>query len=481
MDQTPGVAGALKGVGAPPSEFVQLAEAMMRADQPHSPAADASLAEAERRGFRLAVIGRTCALVPIALFYFAISRYPNNIYLAGLILAAAMVGLAPLALVGSRFERAGRYAFFAFDVAILSAILALAPLSTGGDVPQNLVFLSSRGEYFFVVVAISVLTLSPGLVLWTGLCAVLGLAGATAWIMAGMDRMVSFADLPPSPSREAFLSVATDPDFLAISSRVSEGVKIALVTGIAALAVYRARAVVRSHAIVETERSRIQQLFGRYVPAQVAEQLINSGQLSPQTREASLIFADIEGFTHLSETLAPAQVIGMLNSFFSAATEVVDRHGGVVVNHVGDALIAAFNAPLPVENYQARAVSAARALLLLVAARDFEGHRLRLRIGIATGSVAAGAVGAAERQTYTLYGDTVNLAQRLERMNKELETSCLICGTTFKAAQSSCGDAVAIGELQVRGRDRTVEVFSLGGEPSRSTAPTDPKLAGSQL
>ena len=452
----------------------------MRADQPQSLAVDVSLADAERKGFQLAVIGRTCALVPIALFYFVISRYPNNIYLAGLILAAAMVGLAPLALVGSRFERAGRYAFFAFDVAILSAILALAPLSTGGDVPQNLVFLSSRGEYFFVVVAISVLTLSPALVLWTGLCAVLGLAGATAWIMAGMDRMVSFADLPPSPSREAFLSVATDPDFLAISTRFSEGVKIVLVTAIAALAVYRARAVVRSHAIVEMERSRIQQLFGRYVPAQVAEQLIGSGQLSPQTREASLIFADIEGFTHLSESLAPAHVIGMLNSFFSAATDVIDRHGGVVVNHVGDALIAAFNAPLPVEDYQARAVNAARALLLLVSARDFEGHRLRLRIGIATGSVAAGAVGAAERQTYTLYGDTVNLAQRLEQMNKELETSCLICGMTFKAAQSSCSDAVAIGALQVRGRHRTVEVFSLGGDLSRNAAPKDTKLAGSQ-
>jgi adenylate cyclase len=92
----------------------------------------------------------------------------------------------------------------------------------------------------------------------------------------------------------------------------------------------------------------------------------------------------------------------MLSSFFSAATEIVDRHGGVVVNHVGDALIAAFNAPLAVEDYQVRAVTAAAALLSLVAERDFEGHRLRLRIGIATGSVAAGAVGAAERQTYTL-------------------------------------------------------------------------------
>ncbi|MBR1211749.1 hypothetical protein [Bradyrhizobium sp. JYMT SZCCT0180] len=172
----------------------------------------------------------------------------RRIYIAAPIVAAALVGLAPLALVGSRYERFARYALFAFDVAALSALLALAPLSSGGDIPQNMVFVSSRGEYYFVVVAVSALALSPALVLWTGLCCVVGLAGATTWIMAGMDRVVSYRDLPVSPSREAFLSIVLDADFLAISSRVSEGVKLALVTGIVAVAVHRARAVVWAHA-----------------------------------------------------------------------------------------------------------------------------------------------------------------------------------------------------------------------------------------
>ena len=184
---------------------------------------------------------------------------------------------------------------------------------------------------------------------------------------------------------------------------------IALVTCIAALAVHRARNVVRAHAAAEAERTRVQRIFGRYVPAQVAEQLIDAGQLAPQQREASIMFADIEGFTRLSESLPPAQVIGLLNSFFGAATAIVDERGGVVVNHVGDALIAAFNAPLPIEAHAARAVEAAARSWSLVSEREFEGHRLRLRIGVATGPVAAGTVGGAERQTYTLYGDTVNL------------------------------------------------------------------------
>jgi len=426
-------------------------------------AGEASLADAERKGFRLAVIGRTCALVPIAVFYLLVYRYPNNVYVAGLFLVVAAVGVVPLALVGTRHERAARFALFAFDMAMLSAILAFTPFTSGGDVPQNMVFQTSRGDYYFVVVAVSVLALSPALVLWTGFWGVAGLAAASAWIMAGMERIASFENLPPSPSREAVLSVILDPDFFAVSVRVSEGVKLALVTAICALAVHRARAVVRSHAVAESERSRIQRLFGRYVPTQVAEQLIGSGQLAPQTREASLVIADIEGFTRLSEPLQPVQVIALLNSFFGAAAAIVDRHGGVVVNYVGDALIAAFNAPLPVADYSARAVGAARDLLSLATAQDFDGHRLRLRVGVATGPVAAGTVGGAERQTYTLYGDTVNLAQRLEQLNKEFKTDCLICGATFQAARADCADAAPMGAVQVRGRAGAVEVFALGG------------------
>jgi adenylate cyclase len=447
-------------------------------DAPADSAVEAALADAESKGFRLAVIGRSCALVPIALFYLTVYAHPNNIYVAALILAVAAVGLAPLWADGGRYQSIGRYAFFTFDVAAISAMLAFAPLSGGGDVPQNLVFLSSRTEYYYVVVAISLLALSPALVLWTGFCILVGLAGATAWIAAGMERVVSLGDLPPSPSREDYLAVVVNPDFLGIQVRVIEGVVIALATCVIALAVQRARGVVRAHAAAEAERARVQGIFGRYVPAQVAEQIVRAGQLAPQQREASVVFVDIEGFTLLSESLPPAQLIGLLNSFFGAATAVVDEWGGVVVNHVGDALIAAFNAPLPVDGHPARAVGAARSLLSLVSTREFEGRRLRVRIGVATGPVAAGTVGGAGRQTYTLYGDTVNLAQRLEELNKEFKTDCLVCGTTFTAARSECAGATAMGSLRVRGRDNAVEVFAPGGGAPPGRARPAPMGAG---
>jgi adenylate cyclase len=427
----------------------------------HQSAAESALADGERKGFRLAVIGRTCALVAVAFFYLGVYSYPNNVYVAGMILLTAAIGLIPLRLIHTRYGRIARFTLFTFDTVTASAILAFAPLSSGGDVPQNLVFLSSRTEYYYVIVATSILALSPALVIWTGLCAVIGLASATAWIVSGMDQIVSLGDLPSSPSREDVLAVLLSPDFLGIPVRVIEGVVLVLLTCIAALAVHRARNVVRANAAGEAERARIQRIFGRYVPVQVAEQLIQAGQLAPQQRTASIIFADIEGFTRLSETLPPPHVIALLNSFFSAATSIIDARGGVVVNYIGDALIAAFNAPLPAEDHAARAVGAARDLLALVSRREFEGHQIHLRIGVATGPVAAGTVGGEQRHTYTLYGDTVNLAQRLEGLNKEFETDCLISGATFKAARSNCVDALALGLVKVRGRESAVEVFAL--------------------
>lgn len=426
-------------------------------------AVDAALAAAERKGFRLGVIGRTCALVAIAAFYLIAISWPNNLLPAVLLLAVAGIGLVPLALVGGRYERAARFVTFGFDMAAISAVLAFAPISTGGDVPQNFVFLTSRPVYYYVVLAVSILSLSPALVLWTGMCAVLGMTGATAWIMAGMEHVASYGSLPASPTREQYLAIVMNLNFLALPTRIAEALVMALSTGIAALAVHRARNVVRDHAAAEEKRSRVQQLLGRYVPTQVAEQLVDGGQLAPQLREASVLFADIEGFTGLSERLSPPELIALLNSFFGAATEIVDGRGGIVVNHVGDALIAAFNAPIPVAEHRAKAIDAACALQALMAARAFEGHRLRIRIGIATGPVAAGTVGDAKRQTYTIYGDTVNLAQRLERLNKELQTDTLICGATLEGVGCDGIGARSVGTVQVRGRELAVDVFAVDG------------------
>jgi hypothetical protein len=202
---------------------------------------DAALTEAER-GLPAgrARLGR--AMTAIAVFYFVTISGPNSIKVPAVAVALACIGLAPLALVGRRGERAGR-CLLRINVLVVS-LLAVVPISSSGDVPQNFVFFSSRQHYYYVIVAVSVLTLSPTLVLWTGLCAVAGLAGATAWIADGMEQIVSYRDLPSAPSREAYLAIVHDPNFRNIPVRMNEALVVALTTALAALAVYRARAVI---------------------------------------------------------------------------------------------------------------------------------------------------------------------------------------------------------------------------------------------
>jgi len=278
---------------------------------------------------------------------------------------------------------------------------------------------------------------------------------------------VSWGDLPAGPDRAAYLSVFLDPDFIGTGNRIEESMALLLVSAILALAVRRARALVRARAAAERQRARVQAVFGQYVPAEVAETILaDDGALTPRSRPASVLFCDIEGFTAMAERRAPADVIALLNGFFDRGTAIVSGRGGVVVSFVGDAIVAVFNAPLDTPDHAAQAIRAGAALIAETEARTFGGERLRLRVGVATGPVAAGSVGGATRQTWTVYGDTVNLAQRLEALNKRFGTRILVCEATMRAA----GPAFGFGEVDtvaVRGRTAPTRVFA----PAAPAAP----------
>ncbi|KQS59451.1 adenylate cyclase [Rhizobium sp. Leaf371] len=418
-----------------------------------------ALSRAERRGFKMAVIGRTAAVMMIAVAYLLSYYFPINIAIFAITAIVAVGGLTALAAIGTRFEKAARFVLFAFDASAVTILLAFVPLSSGGDIPQNLVFMTSSVQHYYLVVAAAVLTLSPPLVLWTGLWAAGGLLFATWWIMSGMDHVVSYNALPISPSRDIYIQTVLDPNFLGIASRLQEALIISLVTAIAALAVHQARRVVKDQAKSEARARRVRTLFGRYVPAPIVRKLIDEGQLAPQTRLATLMFADIKGFTRLSQGMKPAELVEMLNAFFTAITDIVDRNGGVVINYIGDAVLISFNAPLPIEGHADRALTAAEDILAMSESRLFDRRSLRVRIGVATGFISAGTVGTGERQTYTVYGDAVNLAQRLQELNKEMGTNCLVCGMTVAKADAH-PSLRSLGQVQIRNRFGSIEVFT---------------------
>ena len=212
------------------------------------------------------------------------------------------------------------------------------------------------------------------------------------------------------------------------------------------------------------EHRVIRDLFGKFVPERVAAAMLHSPSgLAPQSCEATILFVDLAGFTTLAESVGPARIVDILNAYFSELVTIIEAHDGIVTQFQGDAILAVFNVPRPVPGHPRRATDAAREIIEAVAGKTFAGQQLRCRIGISTGAVIAGNVGAAGRMNYTVHGDAVNLAARLEQLNKEHGTDVLIAESTV----ASIGETQfrRIGMVDVRGRSTPVTLYTLA-EPS---------------
>ena len=214
-----------------------------------------------------------------------------------------------------------------------------------------------------------------------------------------------------------------------------------------------------------SEREYLRDTFGKYVSKSVATAILDNrdraGRIADTTAEATLMFTDIEGFTGLSERLAPAEVAAILNAYLGAVVPVIQRHGGVVNSFIGDGLFASFNLPLPCDNHAAAAIAAAIEIQRVLDEGPFAGHvALRTRIGINTGTVIGVTIGTDNRLNYTLLGDAVNVASRVEQLNKQFRTRILATESTVRAAGSS--DCERLGTVDVRGHEDDVVVYRVG-------------------
>jgi len=211
------------------------------------------------------------------------------------------------------------------------------------------------------------------------------------------------------------------------------------------------------------ERNLIRELFGRYVPEAVANALVREqGGLTPQSSVGTVLFADLAGFTAMSERLEPPAIVDVLNGYFSAMVEIIEYHGGVVTQFQGDAILAIFNVPVADPAHAQKAVQAAVAMHRKVNDTLFAGQQLVCRIGINTGELVAGNVGASGRLSYTVHGDAVNVAARLEQLNKDYGTRLLVSGVTAERVEGI--PFTALGKITVRGKAATIEVFTVDGD-----------------
>jgi adenylate cyclase len=213
-------------------------------------------------------------------------------------------------------------------------------------------------------------------------------------------------------------------------------------------------------------RRRFRDSFGRYVSREIAAQVLaEAPSLRGERRHISILFSDLRGFTTLSESMPAEEVAARLNEYFEAMTTAIFAHRGMVNDFVGDGIVAFFGAPLADPDHALNAVRSAaemdRALAGLNARWGAGGlAELRMGIGVHTGQVFVGNIGGAARVKYTVVGDPVNLASRVEGLNKELGTTILITEET----RAAVGDAVEVkdrGLMAVKGRVQPVHVYEL--------------------
>jgi adenylate cyclase len=213
--------------------------------------------------------------------------------------------------------------------------------------------------------------------------------------------------------------------------------------------------------------------LSRLLPPTLVDRVMHEGTgvLAPAQREVTILFSDIRGFTTLSENQPPQKVLALLDSYLGLMSQVVRAHGGMVNKFLGDGMLACWGVPTPSSTHAADAMRAAlemrRRLEEFNAARAPESP-LRMGIGLHTGVVAAGMLGGSEQSEYTVIGDAVNLASRIEGLTKGLGVDILVSECTWQQGQGLfTGQRLA--EEKVKGRAEAVVVYSLEGEVPAKT------------
>jgi adenylate cyclase len=295
---------------------------------------------------------------------------------------------------------------------------------------------------YFIFIILSTLRLDFWLSTFTGF-----VAAAELFCMAMFYRPIGTTDPPPDLYYHSVRSV------------------IVLICGMLAGAVgIQLRRQFEASTMAATARDRITNLFGQHVSPQVVERLMTErATADSEIRRVAVMFVDFRSFTAAASTRSPREVVDRLDGAFAVLVDILDRHGGIVNKFLGDGFLALFGAPLEALDAAHRAVTAAREMLAANERANQETNwPLRIGIGIHVGEVVAGNIGSPRRKEYTVIGDTVNFASRLEALNKEFDSQLLISSEVREALGDDGGDAVSRGEVAVKGYEQPVTVWQLG-------------------
>jgi adenylate cyclase len=230
---------------------------------------------------------------------------------------------------------------------------------------------------------------------------------------------------------------------------------------------------------VAEERKR--ERLGRFLSPQVAQRILAASDAhaaelgAPEVREVTILFADISGFTSFAEKMSPSAVALLLNDYLSRMTDVIFRFEGTLDKYIGDAIMAVFGAPLDMPDHAERAIRAGLEMQERLAewnAERKDGPPIRVRIGINTGKAVAGEIGSMNKMEYTVLGDAVNIASRLE--SSVAKPGWVVVGEQTRAASGDAFEMQELGAFSLKGKEKEVQVYQVTGARAAADASAPP-------
>lgn len=424
---------------------------------------------------RLAVLGLIAVWVVVTLPF---SR--SGAYLAA-IAAFALLGAIPYFL--SRRSANGwaiTAVFLLLDVALLTYLLIVPPQFLGDHWTPQLNFRLVNFLYLGVFLVGMALSYSPALVVSTGFAAMVAWSVGVIWIASLPESIITTSrqSLDSGLSGDEIVRSFLDPNSVSLTSWYNQLVFLAMVTLVLAIAVWRSRRLVRRQAAAEAARANLSRYFSPNIVADLAKGGASLDTASVQP--VAVLFADMVGFTAISERMTPAALIGLLRDFHGRLANVAFRHNGTVDKYIGDAIMVHFGTPKPAADDPMRALDCARDMIAEI--RRWNEERVArgeppvgVGIGLHYGEVVVGNIGNARRLEYTVLGDTVNVASRLERLTRDTGAELVASEALVNAARDCAGGAGrSFDDMRpdqartVRGRREPVRVWVMA--PVAATA-----------
>jgi len=421
-----------------------------------------AIAREEASGLAYMFWGRVAVLALLALWVgLTIPFQRSQAYLLAIIVFAVLG--APSYLLARRGIRSifATAFFLLLDASILTYILIVPPPFLAEEWTPQLNFRLPNFLYLGIFLASMALSYSPTLVIWAGIASILAWSTGFLWIVGLPDTIPTTArsQLDSGLSPEVIISNFLNPHAVSVTAWYNQLVFLALVTGILALAVWRSRQLVYRRAAAEAERAALSRYFS---PNIVEELSTRSPELAqPAVQPVAVLFADMVGFTGISERLGPEALVALLREFHGRLVQVAFAHGGTLDKYIGDAIMVHFGTPRPKVEDPLRALACAGAMIEDI--RGWSAERVRrgempieIGVGVHYGDVLVGNIGDQRRLEYTVLGDTVNVASRLERLTREAGVPLIVSDDLVVAVRGCGGDPLHIVKDLCRDEARTV-------------------------